>query len=184
MNDAEVEYLGDVYFYTVRFAKLECKRLMIENEKLEIQNEKQKSVIAKLTKQLTNATEKLKYQKEYKEAFGNRRSTSISGFFRNVKDKIMTRFMNDKEIQKHKSLKRKRVQLLEAKMKEIEEAKQLAFEGNPYYSTSPIIKRVTRKLNQQVSAGKVKRDAFRKKLRENDWKTVHDRFRVDEEKSD
>lgn len=121
-----------------------------------------------------------------------------------VKDKFMTRFMNDSEIQKQQTLKRKRVKLLEDKMKEIEEAKLFAFGGRPSYSTSPIIKRIQRDLHSRKnnpagsgllnriaqklpmndytgwSAGKIRRDEYRRKLRENDWDAVKNRFVVDE----
>ena len=142
--------------------------------------DKYKSDLAKANKDLKNAKIKLEQLKERQKVFKGGNSTSPSNIIYKGKKAIRKKFfMTDAEREAEQGLERQRAELRRAKEQEIEATRTEAFPDG-YYSTSPVIKRFMRKINHKApfSAGKLNREAFRRKLRENDWDAVKHRFEL------
>ena len=154
--------------------------IYIQNNFLSKTIEQKYTVIDKFKSDLRKAKTKLEQLKERHNAFKGGKSTSPSDIIYKGKKAIRKRFfMTKEEKEAQPSLERQRADLRRAKEQEIEAARDEAF-PNGYYSTSPVIKRFMRKINQkkEFSAGKLNREAFRQKLRENDWSAVKHRFEL------
>ena len=140
----------------------------------------QNNLVQKLKTDLEKAKAKLEHLKERQQLFKGGRSTSPSNIIYRGKKAIRQKFfMTQEQKDAQSTLETRRANLREAKENEIKEARQTAF-PNGYYSTSPVIKRFMRKIkpNEQFSESKLKREAFRRKLRENDWDAVKRRFKL------
>lgn len=156
-------------------------------EVIEIQNnflsktiEQKNTAIHKFKSDLGKAKIKLEQLKERHNAFKGGKSTSPSNIIYKGKKALRKRFfMTKEEKEAEQGLEKQRVKLRSAKEAEIKTARDIAF-PNGYYSTSPVIKRFMRKINHKApfSAGKLNREAFRRKLRENDWSAVKRRFQL------
>lgn len=162
-----------------RVQQLESK-LTPSKTVLKGQNEELAQQVQQLGNLNNKATNKLKQLKERHKAFKGGKSTSPSNIIYKGKKAIRQRFfMTNEEKVAELGLEQQRAALRKAKEEEIKTARNIAF-PNGYYSTSPVIKRFMRKINHKApfSAGKLNREAFRRKLRENDWDAVNHRFEL------
>ena len=140
----------------------------------------QYTLFKKAEAKCARATAKLTELQLRQTLFKGGNSTSPSDIIYKGKKAIRQRFfMTKEEKEELTQLEGKRADLRRAKNEEIDQAREAAFPKG-YYSTSPVIKRFMRKVNHKApfSKSKLNREAFRRKLRENDWDAVKHRFEL------